>query len=44
MGLLGGFDIEKSRKTAILVKNKNELAKISEIFLQLKVKFDVVQT
>ncbi|MEK7082734.1 MAG: hypothetical protein AAB972_01065 [Patescibacteria group bacterium] len=42
-GLLSGFDIEKSRKTALLVKNKNDLAKISEILRQLKVKFEVVQ-
>lgn len=42
-GLLNGFDIEKSRKTALLVKNKNDLAKISEILQQLKVKFEVAQ-
>lgn len=42
-GLLNDFDIEKSRKTTLLVKNKNELAKISEILQQLKVKFEVAQ-
>lgn len=42
-GLLNDFDIEKSRKTALRVKNKNDLAKISEILQQLKVKFEVVQ-
>lgn len=42
-GLLSNFDIEKSRKTALLVKNKNDLAKISEVLQQLKVKFEVLQ-
>ncbi len=42
-GLLNDFDIEKSRKTALLVKNKNDLAKISEILQKVKVKFEVVQ-
>ena len=42
-GLLNDFDIEKSKKTAILVKNKNNLAKISEILQQLKVKFEVAK-
>ena len=43
-GLLNGFDIEKSKKTALLLKNKNDLPKISEILLQLKVKFEVLQS
>lgn len=42
-GSLNRFDIEKSKKTALLIKNKNDLAKISEILQQLKVKFEVVQ-
>lgn len=42
-GQLNNFDIEKSRKTMLLVKNKNDLAKISEILQQLKVKFEVAQ-
>lgn len=42
-GMLDKFDIEKSRKTVLLVKNKNDLAKISEILQQLKVKFEVAQ-
>ncbi|MEW5897122.1 MAG: hypothetical protein AB1668_05490 [Nanoarchaeota archaeon] len=42
-GLLDNFDIEKSRKMALLIKNKNDLAKVSEILGGLKVKFEVVQ-
>lgn len=42
-GLLNNFNIEKSKKTALLVKNKNDLAKISEILQKLKVRFEVVQ-
>ena len=43
-GLLNDFNIEKSKKTALIVKNKDDLAKISEILQQLKVKFEVVQS
>ena len=43
-GLLDNFKIEKSKKTMLLLKNKNDLAKISEILQQLKVKFEVVQS
>ena len=43
-GLLDDFNIEKSKKTALLVKNKNDLAKILEILQQLKVKWELVQS
>jgi len=43
-GLLNNFNFEKSRKTALLVKNKNDLKKISEILQQLKVKYEVAQS
>lgn len=43
-GLLNDFDMEKSRKTVLLIKNKNELAKISEILKNLKVDFEVAES
>ena len=42
-GLLNSFNIEKNRKTALLVKNKKDLAKISEIFTQLKISFEILE-
>ncbi len=43
-GLLNEFEMNKSKETALLVKNKNDVAKISEILQQLKVKFEIVQS
>lgn len=43
-GLLNNFDIEKTGKTVIYLKNKNDIAKISEILIQLKIKFEIMQS
>lgn len=43
-GLLNDFNIEKSKKTVLIIKNKNDLIRISAILQQLKVKFEVVQS
>lgn len=42
-GLLDDFKFKKSQKITLQLKEKNDIAKISEILKALNVKFDVVE-
>lgn len=42
-GLLDGIKVERSGKTMLEIKDKNDLAKVIEILKQLKVKVEIAE-